>query len=124
MEDRKVRLQYSEKIAGSMVNVYAETTEELIELMGALANNVSTFKEHQEKISQVLMAGAAQQAVATPAATTGNAAQAASSGPPSGPSCQHGPRVYKTGTSAKGAWTAWFCPAPKGDPTQCKAEFK
>lgn len=42
---------------------------------------------------------------------------------PSAPVCNHGVMVYKTGTSAKGPWKAWFCPAPKGDPSQCKAKF-
>lgn len=42
------------------------------------------------------------------------------SGPPA-PMCQHGKRTWKTGNGAKGAWYAWFCPAAKGDPTQCDA---
>lgn len=42
---------------------------------------------------------------------------------PSAPVCNHGAMQYKTGTSAKGPWKAWFCPAPKGDPSQCKAKF-
>lgn len=45
-------------------------------------------------------------------------------GPPP-PSCNHGPMTFKTGTSKKDGkpWKAWFCPAPQGDPTQCKAQF-
>ncbi len=42
----------------------------------------------------------------------------------SGPSCVHGPRVRRTGTSQRGAWVGWFCPTPKGTPGQCKAEFE
>lgn len=42
---------------------------------------------------------------------------------PDAPLCKHGPRIKRTGTSAKGPWTAWFCPQPKGSPDQCKAEF-
>lgn len=43
--------------------------------------------------------------------------------PPGAPTCDHGPRVRRTGTSAKGAWVGWFCPTPKGTPGQCKAKF-
>lgn len=39
---------------------------------------------------------------------------------PGAPTCSHGARVFRSGTSAKGQWSAWFCPAPKG-PDQCKA---
>lgn len=42
---------------------------------------------------------------------------------PPAPQCVHGEKVYRTGTGAKGPWRAWFCSAPKGDPTQCKAVF-
>jgi hypothetical protein len=36
------------------------------------------------------------------------------------PSCAHGPRTHRKGTSAKGQWQALFCSQPKG-PTQCQA---
>jgi len=36
------------------------------------------------------------------------------------PQCPHGTRVAKGGTSAKGPWKAWMCPAHKDDPTRCK----
>lgn len=39
------------------------------------------------------------------------------------PSCQHGPRVPRSGMGQKGPWKSWFCPAPKGDPTQCDGIF-
>lgn len=41
-----------------------------------------------------------------------------------GYTCQHGNRIHRTGTSAKGDWSAWFCPAPKGDPSACKPIWK
>lgn len=34
------------------------------------------------------------------------------------PTCPHGPRIYKSGTSARGNWSAWFCPA--GRESGCK----
>jgi hypothetical protein len=39
------------------------------------------------------------------------------------PSCKHGLMTYRTGTSAKGPWQGWMCPAPKGTPDQCKPVF-
>ena len=36
------------------------------------------------------------------------------------PTCVHGPRTYRTGTSTRGPWAAWFCPTPKGTPGQCE----
>jgi hypothetical protein len=52
----------------------------------------------------------------------GPVAPAANVGPPA-PQCQHGEKVYRTGTGSKGPWRAWFCPSPKGTPDQCKAVF-
>jgi hypothetical protein len=43
--------------------------------------------------------------------------------PPGAPTCDHGARVRRTGTSAKGAWVGWFCPTPKGTPGQCSPKF-
>ncbi len=54
-------------------------------------------------------------------------AQAAPPTPAAGPevrSCVHGPRTHRTGTSARGAWSAWFCPLPKGTPGECAPEWK
>jgi hypothetical protein len=50
----------------------------------------------------------------------GPVAPAANAGPPA-PQCQHGEKVYRTGTGSKGPWRAWFCPSPKGTPDQCSA---
>jgi hypothetical protein len=65
--------------------------------------------------------GAAPQAAqysAPPAASGG-----AWGGPPQGggmETCPHGYRTLKSGNGARGAWSAWMCPAPQGDPTKCK----
>jgi hypothetical protein len=40
-----------------------------------------------------------------------------------GPVCQHGPRVYKNGQSAKGPWSAWMCSLPKGTMGACPPEW-
>jgi len=43
--------------------------------------------------------------------------------PPGAPTCDHGARVRRTGTSGKGPWVGWFCPTPKGTPGQCSPKF-
>lgn len=40
------------------------------------------------------------------------------------PTCPHGTRVFRTGVGQRGPWSAYFCPAPKGDPSQCKPDFQ
>lgn len=35
--------------------------------------------------------------------------------------CSHGQRTKKQGRSARGPWTGYFCPLPKGHPDQCDA---
>lgn len=43
---------------------------------------------------------------------------------PQGPTCVHGARVRRTGTSKRGDWAAWFCPTPKGTYDQCGPEWE
>jgi hypothetical protein len=47
----------------------------------------------------------------------------AAAAPAAAPQCQHGTKVHRSGSNDRGTWNAWACPAPKGDPTQCKFEF-
>jgi hypothetical protein len=44
---------------------------------------------------------------------------------PSGPSCKHGAKQFKSGVSKKNGkeWKAWDCPAPYGTPDRCEREF-
>jgi hypothetical protein len=37
--------------------------------------------------------------------------------------CAHGGAVQRKGESAKGPWTGYFCPQPKGSPDQCSPKF-
>lgn len=39
------------------------------------------------------------------------------------PPCPHGTRQFKQGVGAKGPWSAYFCPAPKGTPGQCEPQW-
>jgi len=50
---------------------------------------------------------------------------AAAAAPGAAPTCQHGTKLYKEGTSASNGrpWKAWFCPAAGTDPTQCAKQW-
>lgn len=37
--------------------------------------------------------------------------------------CAHGGATQRKGESAKGPWTGYFCPEPKGSPNQCAPKF-
>lgn len=37
--------------------------------------------------------------------------------------CVHGGAIQRKGESAKGPWTGYFCPQPKGAPDQCSPHF-
>ncbi len=53
--------------------------------------------------------------------------QAQSVQPPSGtgPTCQHGNRIFKSGVSKSTGkpYSMWVCPTPQGTPDQCKPAF-
>jgi hypothetical protein len=34
--------------------------------------------------------------------------------------CNHGKRVYKSGTNARGKWEGWMCPQPKNAADKCE----
>lgn len=42
---------------------------------------------------------------------------------PPAPTCMHGPRVHRSGNKNGKAWSAWFCPQPKGASDQCGPEW-
>ncbi len=125
------KVQYSTKIAGDMLNFYAASVDELDALLGQFAEKADSFRKNAETISQVALAAATQQTITTTVAAPaaqGNAnsnsnSAPVNSGPPNVPSCNHGPRVWKTGTSSKGAWKAWMCGAQQNDPTKCSPEW-
>ena len=61
------------------------------------------------------------QAASVVAEVTSAPAAAAPAAAPAGEMrlCSHGKRVMKTGQSAKGKWTGWFCALPKGSAGAC-----
>lgn len=122
------KYQYSAKTpSGAMLNVRADTPEEFIQALTAALSAVPQQAALESALTAGSVVGAAGVvAPAQPASRPLPPRPAAANGPAPDPqvqNCMHGQRTFKSGTSAKGAWSAWFCPAPKGDPSQCKAIF-
>ncbi|WP_424217454.1 hypothetical protein ACN20G_30030 (plasmid) [Streptomyces sp. BI20] len=90
------------------------------EEFGRYAQNVVTYS----KAAQGLYGPVAPATRPAPAAPAGGAMAGLPAAQTAGKSCQHGARTMRTGTNARGQWTAWFCPQPKGAPDQCKAIFE
>lgn len=126
---------------GDLINVYAKDALDLkarledIELNAGAIATVGNLLRGAATVANAGLTGApAQQPQASNGFSDGqqqavqqyqqSAAQAAPQyqQPPAAPApvCKHGPMTYRSGTGKRGAWTAHFCPAPKGDPSQCE----
>ncbi len=129
-EDWKLQVSYKTP-AGDMINIRAQTNDELsvlLEGIGDYSNQIAAV--------QRLVVGAYGVAPLAISASTPNTPPTASSVPPQaqapsatapqtqqqgGPTCQHGPRKYKSGISSKtgNPYAMWVCPMPQGA-DQCK----
>lgn len=134
---------------GTLLNVYARTPDEFDAALDILADRIAKIAEVESLATAALHVANAMQvapvaAVAAPTQTWGATPPAppaqAFNPPPAAPpqqwgapaaapqafdkpACQHGPRVGRSGQSAKGPWRAYFCPTPKDTPGQCEAEW-
>jgi len=129
-EDWKLQVSYKTP-AGDMINIRAQTNDELsvlLEGIGDYSNQIAAV--------QRLVVGAYGVAPLATLASTPNTPPTTSSVPPQaqapsatapqtqqqgGPTCQHGPRKYKSGISSKtgNPYAMWVCPMPQGA-DQCK----
>ena len=110
------------KIGDSLRTVQADTHEEFVE-------QLELAHESLQACYDLIVAARAVGNVAAPAPVQATATAAPATEAPSAftnasvPQCQHGAKTAKTGSSAKGPWRAWMCPAPKGDPSQCAPDW-
>jgi len=95
---------------GTLINVYAISQEHLEKLLTSVSD-----------LSTLITATAVQLgANTTPAGNIANmTVQLGAQEVSADKQCRHGAMQLKTGTSAKGPWKAWMCPAPKGDSSKC-----
>lgn len=105
---------------GSLINLYAATVQELESGLADLAMNASNIKATAAELGAASSGGNIAYAAAalggTPVAVTPSGAPADSAAK----SCKHGAMSFKSGTSARGPWQGWMCPAPKGAADKCE----
>ena len=129
-EDWKLQVSYKTP-AGDMINIRAHTNDELSVLLEGIGDYSTQIAAVQR-----LVVGAYGVAPLATSASTPSTPPSVSSVPPQaqapsatapatqqqgGPTCQHGPRKYKSGISSKtgNPYAMWVCPMPQGA-DQCK----
>lgn len=110
------------------VVISGDTVAEAVTHLQAVNGNEQAIVDQARLLQAAYSAGplttpTAAAPAAAPAAPAAPAATAPPASQPAGQMCVHGPRTYRTGTSARGAWQAYFCPLAKGHPDQCDAVF-
>ena len=122
MSEENWRLQVSYKTPnGDMVNVRANTTDEL----SVLLEGVGDYSTQIAATQQLITASYNAAPLSTQSSTAGTtqiitSAPTQVAVPSAGPTCIHGPRKFMSGTSKKtgNPYSMWVCPLPQG-PNQC-----
>jgi hypothetical protein len=130
-EDWKLQVSYKTS-SGDMINVRAQTADELSVLLEGVGNYATQISATQRLLSGVaavapLSTSSSTESIAPPQSSTPPQAQPPYATAPQaapvqgGPTCQHGPRKYKSGISSKtgNPYAMWVCPMPQGA-DQCK----
>lgn len=129
-EDWKLQVSYKTS-TGDLINIRANTTDEL----SVLLEGIGDYSTQIAAVQRLIVGAGVAAPLATPPTTVGTGqftnsvppqAQAPSAMAPQtqqqgGPTCQHGPRKYKSGISSKtgNPYAMWVCPMPQGA-DQCK----
>ena len=100
---------------GTLINLYAANKEELESLLAAAQD----FSALIGAVSQSFGGAPAP----APVHSDPGLKPVPAGAKPIVPTCSHGPMTYREGNGAKGPWKGYMCPAPKGDPSQCKPVF-
>lgn len=119
MEDWKLQVSYKTP-GGDMINVRANTADELSVLLEGIGDYSIQIASVQRLVAAAYNAAPLSTPNSTPNTAPALSSPPSSATPPSsGPTCIHGPRVFKSGSKNGKAWSGWMCPAPKGTPDQC-----
>lgn len=122
-DDWKLQVSYKTP-AGDLINIRANTAEELSVNLEAIGDYATQIAATQSKIAGAFTLTPLSTSSFT-ASTTQEVYSPQVSAPPasvtSGPTCSHGARVHKSGVSSKTGkpYSMWVCPLPQG-PEQCK----
>jgi len=126
------KLQVSVKAPnGDLINIRANTSDEL----SVLLEGISDYSTQIAATSKIIIgAYTAAPLVTTPSTPVTPPAPSFVTAPPAAqfvtpvatttPTCVHGPRIFRSGTSSKtGApYAFWACPTPQGTLNQCKPQ--
>lgn len=105
---------------GTMINIYAQNQAELEAQLTTVQDVAALISSTGQVLAGVGAVAKLAEPVWAATGTTNTTTVANTS-----PTCKHGQMVYKEGVSQKTGkpWKAWMCPAPKGTPDQCPADF-
>jgi hypothetical protein len=129
-EDWKLQVSYKTP-SGDMINIRAQSADEL----SVLLEGIGDYSHQVASVQRLIVGAYGALPLATSPSTQGTTPSISSAPPqaqpPSamapttpqqgGPTCQHGPRKYKSGISSKtgNPYAMWVCPMPQGA-DQCK----
>jgi len=119
MSNAEAPISFTTKIAGDLFTIRGDdpatflTRLEAFNMFPTVANFIAQYNGEQA-IPAAITDAFPDATVATPNTGQGNTGI---------PTCAHGQRVHRKGTSQKGPWSAWFCPTDKDDPNKCKPVF-
>jgi len=119
-ENTKFQINY--KLAdGTLINLYATDVKDLETGLNDLGMVASLIKATSNDLSGGHATAAAVQNIQAQFTATPVTASAPSQfDAPGTKSCKHGVMAFKTGTSARGPWQGYMCPAPKGALDKCE----
>ena len=135
MEEWKLQVSYKTP-AGDMINVRAQTADEL----SVLLEGVGDYSTQIAAVQRLVVGAYTLAPLGTQNSTQGTTPSTSFVPPlvqaplltpppsaitPSGsasPTCMHGARIFRSGMSAKTGkpYAFWACPTPQGTPDQCK----
>ena len=123
-EDWKLQVSYKTP-TGDMINVRANTADELSVLLEGVGDYSTQIAATQQKI--VLSYNLNPLSTSSSTASTPPMASSAPTpvSPTTGtasPTCMHGARIFRQGVSKTTGkpYAFWACPTPQGTPDQCK----
>jgi hypothetical protein len=122
-EDWKLQVSYKTQ-SGDMINVRAQTADELSVLLESIADYSFQIAATQKAVATAFTLNPSVTGSSTPVTAPEQYSAPTPAGEVPGtsaPTCQHGARKYKSGVSSKTGkpYAMWVCPMPQG-PDQCR----
>ena len=128
VENWKLQVSIKTPVA-DLINIRANTADELSVLLEGISDFSTQIAATQKMVSGAYNAsplgttGSTVESQPAPTYSTAPTPQAsATAGGMSTPTCIHGGRIFRSGTSKTTGkpYAFWACPTPQGTPDQCK----